>query len=170
MKIKTAARIAARIVEDLEPYCTRIEPAGGVRRGNVRDMKTIDLVAISKVDMQPDIFMQMQPSGRTRLFRYIRRAYDVRQGGKDGQKQVLFMVCENVAVRVSLAVPETWGYLMALRTGPPGLSRALVIKLKKAGYEPEGGRLLRDREVVPVPIEQSLFAMAGVRYVSPAMR
>jgi len=58
----------------------------------------------------------------------------------------------------------------ALKTGPAGLSRALVIKLKKAGYEPEGGRLLRDRKMVPVPVEQTVFAMAGVRYVSPAMR
>ncbi|MEA3338621.1 MAG: hypothetical protein U9R15_01515 [Chloroflexota bacterium] len=170
MHIIEARRIASSICKHLEPYCTRIEASGGIRRGNVRDMKTLDLVAISKIDMQPDIFMQMQPAGRDRLFRHIRNEYDVISGGKDGQKQVVFNVCENIAVRVSLATPETWGYILALKTGPPGLSRALVIKLKKAGYEPEGGRLLRDRKTVPVPIEQNLFAMAGVRYVTPAMR
>ncbi len=170
MQIIEARRIASSICRHLEPYCERIEPAGGVRRGNVRDLSTIDLVAISKIDMQPDVFMQMQPSGRTRLFRHIRNAYNVTSGGKDGQKQCTFNVCENIAVTVSLATPETWGYILALRTGPAGLSRALVIKLKKAGYEPEGGRLFRDRKMVPVPVEQTVFAMAGVRYVSPAMR
>lgn len=170
MKIKTAARIASNIMKDLEPYCEQIEVAGAVRRGNVRDMKTIDIVAISKIDMQPDIFMKLQPTGRDKLFRHIRNAYNVRQGGKDGQKQVMFNVCENVAVRVSLATPETWGYVLALRTGPPGLSKALIIKLKKAGYNPEGGRLLKNRKMVPVPIEQNLFAIAGVRYVTPTMR
>ena len=170
MKIQTASRIASTIMKDLEPYCTRIEVAGAVRRGNVRDMKTIDLVAISKVDMQPDVFMQLQPAGRDRLFRHIRNEYDVTSGGKDGQRQCTFQVCENIAVTVSLATPETWGYVLALRTGPAGLSRALVIKLKKAGYEPEGGRVLRDRKMVPVPVEQTVFAMAGVRYVKPGMR
>jgi len=170
MKIKTASRIASNIMRDLEPYAERIEIAGGIRRGNVRDLSSIDLVAISKIDMQPDIFMQLQPAGRDRLFRHIRNAYDVQQGGRDGQKQVTFHVCENIAVTVSLATPETWGYILALRTGPAGLSRALVIKLKKAGYEPEGGRLLRDRKMVPVPVERAVFAMAGVRYVKPGMR
>jgi len=170
MKIKTARRIASNIMKNLEPYTERIEVSGGVRRGNVRDLSTIDLVAISKVDMQPDVFMVMQPAGRDILFRHIRNAYDVTQGGRDGQKQVMFNVCENIAVTVSLATPETWGYILALRTGPAGLSRALVIKLKRAGYEPEGGRLLRDRKMVPVPVEQTVFAMAGLRYVKPAMR
>ena len=170
MQIKTASRIASAIRKDLEPYCERIEVAGAVRRGNVRDLSTIDLVAISKVDMQPDVFMQMQPAGRDRLFRHIRNEYDVTQGGRDGQKQCTFHVCDSIAVTVSLATPETWGYILALRTGPAGRSRALVIKLKRAGYEPEGGRLLRDRKMVPVTVEQNLFAMAGVRYVKPAMR
>ena len=170
MNIKTAARIASNIRKDLEPYSERIEVAGAVRRGNVRDLSSIDLVAISKVDMQPDVFMELQPAGRDRLFRHIRNAYDVTTGGKDGQKQCTFHVCENIAVTVSLATPETWGYILALRTGPAGLSRALVIKLKRAGYEPEGGRLLRDRKMVPVPVERAVFAMAGVRYVKPAMR
>ncbi len=170
MKIKTATRLAATIRTKLAPYCDRVEIAGGIRRGNVRGMDLIDIVAISKLEMQPDIFMQMQPAGRNRLFRYIRNAYDVTQGGKDGQKQVTFMVCDTIAVRISLATPETWGYILALKTGPPGLSKALVIKLKKAGYEPAGGMLLRDSKMVPVPAEHNLFAMAGVRYVSPAMR
>jgi DNA polymerase/3'-5' exonuclease PolX len=170
MELSIARAIAEKLITDLIPYTEKIEVAGAVRRGNVRDMGSIDLVAISKVDMQPDVFMQMQPAGRDRLFRHIRNAYDVTQGGRDGQKQVMFNVCENIAVTVSLATPETWGYILALRTGPAGLSRALVIKLKKAGYEPEGGRLLKDRKMVPVPVEQTVFAMAGVRYVSPAMR
>jgi len=170
MHIIEARRIAASICRHLSPYCERIEVAGGVRRGTTRDLTTVDLVAISKVDMQPNVFMQMQPAGRDRLFRHIRQAYDVQEGGKDGQKQVLFKVLDSVAVRVSLATPETWGYIMALRTGPPGLSKALVIKLKKAGYDPEGGRVLRDRKMVPVPVEQTVFAMAGVKYVNPAMR
>ncbi len=170
MHIIEARRIASSICKHLAPYCERIEVAGGIRRGNVRDMKTIDLIAISKVDMQPDVFMQLQPAGRNRLFRHIRNTYDVTSGGKDGQKQCTFHVCENITVTVSLATPETWGYILALRTGPAGLSRALVIKLKRAGYEPEGGRLLRDRKMVPVPVERAVFAMAGVRYVKPAMR
>ena len=170
MELSIARAIAEKLITDLIPYTEKIEVAGSVRRGNVRDMGSIDLVAISKVDMQPDVFMQLQPAGRDRLFRHIRNAYDVTQGGRDGQKQVMFNVCENIAVTVSLATPETWGYILALRTGPAGLSRALVIKLKKAGYEPEGGRLLKDRKMVPVPVEQNLFAMAGVRYVNPAMR
>ncbi len=170
MRIIEARRISASICRHLAPYCEKIEVAGGIRRGNTKDLTTIDMVAISKMDMQPDVFMQLQPAGRDRLFRHIRKAYDVQEGGKDGQKQVLFMVCENIAVRVSLATPETWGYILALRTGPPGLSKALVIKLKKAGYEPAEGRLLLDRKMVPVPIERAVFELAGVKYLTPAMR
>lgn len=170
MHIIEARRISASVCKHLAPYTEKIEVAGGIRRGNTKNLTTIDIVAISKMDMQPDIFMQMQPAGRNILFRHIRKAYDVQEGGKDSQKQIMFKVLDTIAVRVSLATPETWGYILALKTGPPGLSKALVIKLKKAGYEPAEGRLLRDRKMVPVPIEQTMFRMAGVRYVTPGMR
>ena len=164
MKLSTARKIASTVKDELKPYCDRIVIAGSVRRGKSLEIQDIEFVAIPKLEMQPDLFMTMKPTGNNLLFNHIRKKYDVTVGGKQGQKMVRFNVCDSITVEVYTASSWNWGYILALRTGPSDLSRILVTKLKVNGYKMDSGAVLRKGSSVPVRTEHDMFRMAGVRY------
>lgn len=164
MKLSTARKIARTVKDELSPYCDRIVIAGSVRRGKWHDIHDIEFVAIPKIEMQPDIFMTMKPTGKNLLFTHIQKKYDVTVGGKQGQKMVRFNVCDGITVEVYTASSWNWGYILALRTGPSDLSKILVTKLKVKGYRMKSGSVLRRGSSVPVRTEHDMFRMAGIRY------
>jgi DNA polymerase/3'-5' exonuclease PolX len=170
MKIKYARGIAEKILIDLFRCCDRIELAGSVRRGKTRGIKDIEFVAIPKFVSQPDIFGTMRPTSESALFTHVRKTYDVTSGGRTGQKMVRFTVCENISVVVYTATLETWGYIMAIHTGPAELSKRLVTNLKTRGFTPADGIIRRGREQVPVTLERTVFKMAGMPYLTPDSR
>jgi len=170
MKIKYAQRVTEKILIDLIPYCKRIEVAGSVRRGKPDDIKDIEFVAIPKYEMQPDIYSNMRQTDVNALFTHVRKRYDVVSGGKKGQRMVTMTVCENVTVELYMATPETYGYILAIRTGPAELSKLLVTNLKIRGYLPSDGKIERNGELVPVKFERTVFGMAGVPYREPVLR
>ena len=164
MKLSTARKIAKQVKDELSPYCDRIVIAGSVRRGKTYDLHDIEFVAIPRFEMQPDLFMTMQPTGKNLLFSHIRKTYDVAVGGKQGQKMVRFNVCESIQVEVYTASKRNWGYILALRTGPADLSKILVTKLKVQGYKLDSGSVLKKGSSVPVRTEHDMFRMAGIKY------
>lgn len=164
MKLSTARKIAKQVKDELSPYCDRIVIAGSVRRGKMLDVHDIEFVVIPKYEMQPDLFMTMQPTGKNLLFSHIRKTRDVTVGGKQGQKMVRFNVCDSIHVEVYTASKRNWGYILALRTGPSDLSRILVTKLKVRGYKLDSGSILRKGSSVPVRTEHDMFRMAGIKY------
>lgn len=164
MKLSTARKIAKQVKDELTPYCDRIVVAGSVRRGKTYDLHDIEFVAIPKFEVQPDLFMVMQPTGKNLLFSHIRKTYDVAVGGKQGQKMVRWNVCDSIQVEVYTASKRNWGYILALRTGPSELSKILVTKLKVRGYKMKSGSVLRGGISVPVRTEHDVFRMAGVKY------
>lgn len=164
MKLSTARKIADTIKEELKPYCDRIIVAGSVRRGKVYAVHNIEFVAIPKYEMQPDLTMKLCPTGKNLLFSHIRKKYEVAVGGKQDQKMVQFNVCGSIRVAVYTASERNWGYILALRTGPVGLSKILVTKLKKRGYKLNSGAVLRRGSSVHVPTEYDAFRMAGIKY------
>ena len=164
MKLSTARKIAKQVKDELSPYCDRIVIAGSVRRGKMLDVHDIEFVVIPKYEMQPDLFMTMQPTGKNLLFSHIRKTRDVTVGGKQGQKMVRFNVCDSIQVEVYTASKRNWGYILALRTGPSDLSRILVTKLKVRGYKLDSGSILRKGSSVPVRTEHDMFRMAGIKY------
>lgn len=164
MKLSTARKIAKQVKDELTPYCDRIVIAGSVRRGKWQDIHDIEFVAIPKYEMQPDLSMTMQPTGKNLLFSHIQKKYDVAVGGKQGQKMVRFNVCESIQIEVYTASSWNWGYILALRTGPSYLSKILVTKLKVKGYRMKSGSVLKRGSSVPVRTEHDMFRMAGIKY------
>lgn len=169
MNIEKAKRVAAAVYRDIEPYCDRIVVAGSVRRLKEDQIKDIEFVAIPRYEMQPDIFMNMKPTGKNLLFAYLRGKYNVITGGKDGQKKAVFSV-NGIKIEIYCATEENFGYILAIRTGPWNFSKLLVTKMKQRGYHPKDGVVWRGRHVVPAPTEQVAFRMAGIRYLDPDLR
>jgi DNA polymerase/3'-5' exonuclease PolX len=141
MKLSTARKIAKQVKDELTPYCDRIVVAGSVRRGKTYDLHDIEFVAIPKFEVQPDLFMVMQPTGKNLLFSHIRKTYDVAVGGKQGQKMVRWNVCDSIQVEVYTASKRNWGYIQL-----------------------DSGSVLKKGSSVPVRTEHDVFRMAGVKY------
>lgn len=74
---------------------------------------------------------------------------------------------------IFLATAETWGCILAIRTGPADFSERVVTALKHGGmYRQQGGRLIHvaSGEPVPVPDEATYLRMAGIEWREPEDR
>lgn len=71
-----------------------------------------------------------------------------------------------------LATPDTFGYHLAIRTGPADYSRFLVTALQRQGLRGIDGEVIDQRtgELVCCPEESDFFAAAGVELIEPRCR
>jgi DNA polymerase/3'-5' exonuclease PolX len=171
-----AARIAAAMLDDLAPVCTRIAVAGSVRRekGMVGD---IELVAIAR----------LEPAGlfgdhtSNCLWRHLHEsdAYRFTKGDNpDGRYYQLALRGQgDLQVDLFLAQPDNWGLTLLVRTGSAEFSTAILARWKRVqgiGYEQPGsvdGRLVtRDGRIVPTPDEETIFRMLGLPVIAPGLR
>jgi DNA polymerase/3'-5' exonuclease PolX len=130
-----ANRLAYKPTAELRPSCERIEVAGSVRR-RAATIGDLDLLVIPK--REPGLFGATQP-GESLLDPHLQRLVDegrLRPGRCNGEKSKHFLTQTGVGVELWIAVPDQWGVLMAVRTGPADFTRSLVTERKN------GGRLL----------------------------
>jgi hypothetical protein len=86
---------------------------------------------------------------------------------------------------------QSWGALLAIRTGPPDFSKTLVNNIRKLGRRNHDGKVWRCEpcgcgrrdqctvcdntglkcvEVIPCPTEEIYFDLCGTRFISPENR
>ena len=160
MDIIEAKNIADKVVEQLKPYCERIEIAGSIRREKPNP-KDIEIVAIPK------------PYGIGLFESGI--ATVVNKWGKiKGElpcKYTQRMLPEGIKLDLFFAQPENWGLIFAIRTGSADYShKILANKWSKLGYKSVNGMLTKDSQDVPIYEEIDLFNLLGIRYVKPKFR
>lgn len=162
MILTDAQRIADEVRAALTPYCDRCEIAGSIRRRcpEVGDVEIVCIRAprslwrfVQAVECWPAV--KGKPSGR-----YTQRRLP------GGATLDLFM-----------ATPETWGLILAVRTGSARFSHEVLARgWCEAGYVSRGGTLrhrggwcglAEDGPPVPVREEADLFRLIGVRWVAP---
>jgi len=175
MQLEEARRIGMEVIEMLAPRCERVMVAGSVRRGKAQP-KDIELVLIpAMVERRVDLFTTEQVysldevvlpelvEGRLVLDTEVRR---------DGPRyKRLIHVRTGAVVEVFAARPETWGYILALRTGPAEFMHKVVTaraydgamppgRCAKSGWmwQYSGGRM---REL-PTPTEEDFFREVGL--------
>lgn len=73
---------------------------------------------------------------------------------------------------VFLADADNLGSVLAIRTGPGGYSRMLVMALSRNGYKNADGYVWHTAsgDRVPAPDEETYFKLCGVRFIPPAER
>lgn len=83
----------------------------------------------------------------------------------------------NYPLDLFYAAPDTYGYILTLRTGPAEFNLKLVRARSQGGWKPEnislaGGAVYRgtERVAVPVPDEQSFFDALGLPILAPHLR
>jgi DNA polymerase/3'-5' exonuclease PolX len=167
-----AQDLAARVVDELQPACERIEIAGSIRQCRP-DVGDIELVAIPRLggDLfgDPDGAENLLWYEVERLIREGRLAPGERTGPKHRQ---LVLVRSGVKLDLYTADEDTWGVMLAIRTGPSSYSTSIVTPRSRGGLLGNGlkvhaGRLWPIREdggagpAIPTPTEADFLAFAG---------
>ncbi len=179
--------IAEHIVEELRPYCERIEIAGSLRR-RCETVSDIEIVCVPKITTGTlrDLFGNVDQAHRDnaldafvidRLTRGLLQHRLDKNGRKSfGEKYKRLLVGDIALDLFSVIEPASWGVIMAIRTGPAEFSRKLVTQRCDGGYLPNKYRV-RDgalwrfgEERIEVLEERDLFELIELDYIEPEDR
>lgn len=147
-------------MEQLRPFCDRIEIAGSIRR-NKPEVKDIEIVAIPK-PYEVGLF----ESG---IATVVNRWEKVK--GELPCKYTQRILPEGIKLDLFFAERGNWGLIFAIRTGSADYShKVLATGWVKAGYKSEGGYLIANGKEVAVLEEEDLFKRINVPYIKPELR
>ena len=190
LPLERAQGLAQRILDEMASHCDRIVVAGSIRR-RVADIGDVEILAIPKTRRDLDLFGEPVGLPIDALHEYLEgleRSGTVRKRrDKNGRpawgpklKRISWPLdAIEIAVDLFCTSAETWGALLAIRTGPWEFSKRLVTQRAKGGICPndmefKDGGVWRYvgayRRFVPTPDEETLFAEMGLPYVAPEHR
>lgn len=175
--LREARPIAEEIAAAFSPYCERIKIAGSIRRERAY-VKDIEIVCIPKVTIKPpDVDIFGEPVGAPVAERdpgflmVVDSLADPHIKGDPKQgRYIQFGTRWGIKVDLFTATPQTWGYIMAIRTGSADFSHALALLWSRQGYKGKGGVLTRGGAPVDIPEESDLFNRLGMRTPHPSQR
>ncbi len=151
LELKPAQMIAARVVERLRPYCSRIEIVGSIRRRKLL-VNDIDLVVIP-----PDLWglnAELPRLGRVTM-----------SGGK-----IQRIKTGVVTIDLYIASEDNWATLLLIRTGSKDNNVRLCSLAKAKGWRlaATGDGLFNEKgERIAGDSEQSIYAALGLKYQEP---
>lgn len=165
-----AQQIATGIVEQLQPYCHRIEIAGSIRR-ECATIGDIEIVCIPKNQEVPDGFFSTSFVRHREFVRWVEALEYVR--GLPTGKYTQRVLPGGVVLDLFMTGVDNWGYIYAIRTGSARFSREVLAKgWVTAGFHGKNGRLHRERTgFMPIiRTEHELFDLIGLDYIEPRLR
>jgi DNA polymerase (family 10) len=156
---------ALKIIRAIQPYCTKVEVAGSIRRQ--KD-------AVNDID----IVVEPKPHSWIKLLKEIRRKFDAvteKQGAKLATLYVPFVSKQgqgHVQVDLYRASRRTWGILLLIRTGSAKHNIYLASLALRKGYRLaySKGLLNEKGEVVASKTERDVFQALGLDYIAPKDR
>ncbi len=169
-----ARALAEEIIEELRPYCERIEVAGSVRRGKAQ-VKDIEIVALPLITYETDLLgnpVEVNP-----LERYPWRSLGkvIKNGSRYKQLELY-----EAEIKLDLFIvlkPAQFGVIFTIRTGPAEFSQWCVTQRRKGGGLPshcavhEGGVYSGDdKKPIPMPEELDFLDFLGLGWVEPGER
>lgn len=158
-----AKAIADRLVEELAPFCERIEIAGSIRR-LAPDVKDIEIVCIPK----PYDIGMFEDGIATIVNRWEATKGKLQYGKCKYTQRIL---PEGIKLDLFFAVPENFGLIYAIRTGSADYSHQVLANgWVKRGYNSIEGHLCKDGLFYPIREEQELFSLIGLPYIEPHLR
>jgi len=174
MNLSSAQSIAERIAAELQPYCSRLEIAGSIRRRRP-EVGDIDLVCLPKSG--PDLTAMLErcavnatplKKGDQYVVFTLRNGFQldlwIAHDGGFGENPGLF---ETELKRV----PANWGMLLLARTGSAMHNVFLAQAAKRQGlhFNPHKG-ILRGAQVIASSTEEEIFAALSLPFIRPEDR
>lgn len=158
-----AFKIATEVMEELRPFCYRIEIAGSIRRKKA-DVGDIEIVAIPK-PYSTGLF----ESGIAKIVNKWEKVKGELEYGRSKYTQRILP--EGIKLDLFIAEEGNWGQTLALRTGSAKYSHLVLANgWRRQGFKSEGGYLFREGERYEIRKEKDLFEMIGIPFVEPEKR
>ena len=155
-----AHKIAQEVLEQLKPYCERIEIAGSIRRKKA-EVGDIEIVAIPKpfgIDLSQD-----------GIAKVVNQWEKVK--GEMPCKYTQRILPSGIKLDLFFAEEGNWGLIFAIRTGSAEFSRYVLANgWVRNGFKSSGGFLFKYGEKFDVKEEKDLFNLIGIHYVEPENR
>jgi DNA polymerase/3'-5' exonuclease PolX len=156
-----AKSIADELIDVLQPYCTKIEVAGSVRR---------------KKEQVKDIEICLVPENANKLFNvlgnyllHINPKFSYIKNGSR-YKQFMYGGCQ---VDMFIAKEDNWGLIYLMRTGSAEFSTKVLAAWKRVtggGYSKDGYLYNANNEIVYTPEEEDMFKLCKMEFVEPELR
>ena len=167
MPLHEAAALADHLTADLSPHVERIQVVGSVRRRRPQ-VSDIELLIEPRL-VVADLFggLALDIGG---LKAELERIGRIVKGGDRYIQVAEVYRSESTKLDVFMvSAPASWGALLAIRTGPVDLSKYLVTRMRRFGYQQTDGHAISidTGEDVPTDTEEEFFKLAGVECVPP---
>lgn len=149
VSLVSATEIAEELVDALGRSCERIEIAGSIRR-RMPDVGDVELVAVPRIHTETHregLFeersievdeLQAVVDALLADGTLMVHPFDPKRGPRYSK---LVHVASGIQVDLFSARPETFGLILAIRTGPPAYSRWLVTEARSRGHHVAEGEL-----------------------------
>lgn len=158
-----AYKIATEVLEQLKPFCYRVEIGGSIRRKKP-EVKDVEIIAIPMV-YDTGLF----ESGIATVVNKWEKVKGELEWGKCKYTQRILP--SGIKLDLFFATPTNFGLIYAIRTGSAEYSHQVLANgWVKRGYKSEDGMLMKNGMKIDIPEEQDLFNRIGLPYVEPEFR
>ena len=187
MNLTDARAIAENLVEQMRPFCERVEIAGSVRREQA-ECRDIEIVAIPKIEtatVTVGLFGETAEVTKNLLHEWAispeKRDMWIKPGTSethawspkaDGKywRALLNTEAGEIKLDLFLCGERNWGAILLIRTGSAEFSQAVVTHAKNIGRPCKDGFFHQSGVPVETLEEARVFEMLGLEYVEPALR
>lgn len=153
-----ANRMANEIVQQIKPFCERVEIVGSIRRlcPIVHD---IDILVQPKTDNPFDVFIQLKSKDMN--LRIVKSGNKIVEAFKD-----------NIQVDFYFATKETWDTLLLIRTGSRWHNVTLTSAAKQKGLKlkADGTGLINEKGEILAKTEDDIIQYLLGKKVAPQYR
>lgn len=184
MNLKDARAISEDLVRMLEPFCERVEIAGGVRRRKA-EPHDIEIVCEPKLHEHSDLWGNKFTNSSLDAYPFNTWGQVIKNGPRFKQIQMPRITCDLFIV----LPPAQWGVILTIRTGPADFSHWIVTQQRYGGALPNFSRVsdgavyqnctarwqgekifLDGGELLPMPEERDFLDYLGLGWVAPNLR
>ena len=156
--LERAEKTAAVVKKRLEPYCSKIQTAGSIRRKKpyVHDIDIV-LIPSDPWNLEAEVLFLARPISPK----------------LNGEKLKRFNYTGGVQIDLYYATPETWATLLLIRTGSKEKNIRLCSIAKRKGWHlhADGSGLFNEKgERIAGDSEESIYEALGLEYVEPQFR
>jgi DNA polymerase/3'-5' exonuclease PolX len=161
MQYQEALKIAEKYLEQLKPYCERIEIAGSLRRKKA-EPKDLEIICVPKINL----FSDEVSAGFIDTVNQWKKI----KGEPTGKYTARFLP-EGINLDLFISELDRYGNLLLIRTGDWEFSKYWVdVIVKRNGYKQEGGYLWKGETKIPLFEEQDYFDIMKVKFIEPELR
>lgn len=180
MKYLAARRIASNLIEEMKPFCERVEIAGSIRRRKA-EVKDIEIVAIPKWNTEVDVgSLFAEPITINLLHQWANSSkivwikpgvsgivpWTIKPEGKYWRG----LLPSEIKLDLFIAQPDNWGMIFLIRTGSAEFTTAVVTHAKRIKMPCVDGYLTRDGQRLATYEEADVFNFLGLQHIEPMDR